>query len=74
MNNLSFYVLFGKVIHIWVGLPDFRKRQVENLGKKIEISHFSRSFEGNMSKWSLNGWEALNYVFFDQKIPSVIKI
>ena len=50
-----------KVIYIWVGLPDFREGQVENLGYKGEISHFSRAFEGNMS---LNGWEVLDYIFF----------
>ena len=38
------------------------------------MPHFSRAFEGNMSKWSLNGWKTLNYIFLDQKIPSVIKI
>ena len=27
-----------------------------------------------MSKWFLNGWKALNYIFLDQKRPSVIKI
>ena len=32
-----------------------------------------RAFEGNMSKWSLNGWKVLNYIFLDQNIPSVIK-
>ena len=42
-------------------------------GLKGQISHFSRAFEGNMSKWSLNGWETLNYIFFDQTVPSVIR-
>ena len=41
---------------------------------KGEISHFSRAFEGNMSKWSLNGWGALDYIFFDQKFEPVIRI
>ena len=27
-----------------------------------------------MSKWSLNGWKAFNYIFLDQKLPSVMKI
>ena len=27
-----------------------------------------------MSKWSLNGWEDLDYIFFDQKFNSVIGI
>ena len=31
-KNSSFYVLFRKVVYIWVGLPDFREGQVENLG------------------------------------------
>ena len=30
-SNFSFYVLFRKVTYIWVGLPDFREGQVENL-------------------------------------------
>ena len=47
---------------------------MENLGLKGEISHFSGAFEGNMSKWSPNGWEALNYIFFDQTFLSVIRI
>ena len=43
-NNSSFYVLFGKVIYIRVGLPDFREGQVGNLGQKGEISHFFQGF------------------------------
>ena len=31
-RDLLFHVLFEKVIYIWVGLPDFREEQVENLG------------------------------------------
>ena len=33
-NNIIklFSVLFGKVIFIWLDLPDFREGQVENLG------------------------------------------
>ena len=30
--DLSFHVLFEKVIYNWVGLPDFREGQMENLG------------------------------------------
>ena len=30
-RNLLFPVLFGKAVFIWLGLPDFRKGQVENL-------------------------------------------
>ena len=29
---MSLHVLFGKVIYMCVGLPDFREGQVENLG------------------------------------------
>ena len=47
LNNSSIYVLYGKAIYIWLGLPDFRERQVENVGEKGQISHFSRAFEGN---------------------------
>ena len=43
-------------------------------GLKGRISHFSWAFEVNMSKWSLNSCETLNYIFFDQKFPSVIRI
>ena len=25
-------------------------------------------------KWSLNSWEALDFIFFDQKFPSAIRI
>ena len=46
---------------------------MKNLGFKGEISHFSKVFEGNMSKWSLNGWEALNYIFFDQKLKKNVE-
>ena len=31
-RDLLFHILFKKVIYIWVGLPDFREGQVENLG------------------------------------------
>ena len=31
-NNSSFNVLFRKVKYIWVGLPDFKEGQVENMG------------------------------------------
>ena len=44
---------------------------MENLG---EISHFSRAFKENTAKLSLNGWEALDYIFLDQKFSSVMKI
>ena len=37
------------------------------------MSHFSRAFEKNATKMSLNGWEALNYIFLAQKFLSVIK-
>ena len=30
-DPLFYYVLFRKVIYIWVGFPDFREEQVENL-------------------------------------------
>ena len=73
-RDLPLQVLFEKVIYIWLGLPDFREGQVGKFGLKYKIPHFSRAFEGNMCKWSLNGWKALNYIFFDQKLPSVIKI
>ena len=56
-----------------MGLQDFREEQVENLGLKGE-THFSKAFEGNTSKCSLGGWKALNYLFFDQKLSSVIRI
>ena len=53
-NNLSFHVLFGKVMYIWVGLPDFREGQVKNFEYKGEISRFSKAFQENMPKLSLN--------------------
>ena len=37
-----------------MGLPDFREEQVENLGLKEEISHFSgfrREYSQIVSKW-----------------------
>ena len=40
----------------------------------MENTSFSRVFEKNISKWSLNGWKALNYIFLDQKLPSIINI
>ena len=54
-------------------LPDFRGTG-RKFGLKRRNISFSRALEGNTSKWSLNGWEALNYMFLDQKFPSVIKI
>ena len=44
---------------------------MENLGYKGEIFHFSRAFEGNMYKWSLNDWEALDYIVFDKNVPQL---
>ena len=49
-------------------------RDRSKIWAKMENTSFSRAFEGNMSKWSLNGCKALNYIFLDQKLPSVIKI
>ena len=46
---------------------------MKNEGLKVEISHFSRAFEGNMSKWSVIGWETLNYIFLTKKFPLVIE-
>ena len=43
-----------------MSLQDFREEEVENLGLKGETIYFSRALEGNMSKWSLNGWETFN--------------
>ena len=62
-------MLFEKVIYIWVGLPDFREGQGK-LGLKSQISHFLWLSKGICP----NGWEALNYIFLDQKFPSVIRI
>ena len=47
---------------------------METLDFKGKMPHFSRSLEGNMSKWSLHGWEALDYIFFDQKVLSVVRL
>ena len=41
----SFYVLSKKVIHISVGLSDFKEGHVENLSYKGELSDFSSAFE-----------------------------
>ena len=50
--------------------PDrIKERQVENLGYKKKYISFSIAFEGNMSKWSLNGWEAPNYMFSTKNFP-----
>ena len=47
---------------------------MKNLGEKGKISHFSMAFDENIPKLSLNGWNALDYIFFDQKFLSVTRI
>ena len=41
----------------------------QKIWAKTGKSHFSRAFEGNMSKWPLNGWVALDCILLDKKFP-----
>ena len=43
-NNSSSYVLFRKVIYIWVGSPDFREEQVEKVWLKRRNILFLKGF------------------------------
>ena len=61
---------FQKINLYLGGLAGFKGGTSGKFGLKGEISHFPRAFEGNTSEQSLNGWEALNYIFLDQKFPS----